>query len=439
MLRTRPEKYKDSKCGTSGTVVKLTANYFPIKPVQHNWTLYHYHADFLPNVEETFIRKALMRPYKNEFNGYVFDGSALYTSSKLLNDTKEILTTRSNGDKVKIVLKYVGNISAEKALQVWNIIMRSSLEALNLQMIRRNYFDFDPSVVQSIPDHKLKLIPGYITSIRQHERSILMCAELTYKVLRTETVYDVFKNMINDPRRRGDVKSNFKDEVVGMIVMTNYNQKTYKIFDVDYNSSPMSTFTMKDNSVITYMQYYKNKKQVNIRDPKQFLLVSKPTEKQQRGGNTDYVFLVPELCIPTGFTESMKNNFHLMKAVSEHTNVNPSNRVDRLLKMNQRILGTPGSQKVLNDWHVRLDHQLVQFEGRELPEIAIVYGGARERVAKGGDWTRDFLQQQLFEKSKLTNWVVVVDKSLEMLTKKFLDTLRKSVSTIGWSFAQPKM
>ena len=42
-------------------------------------------------------------------------------------------------------------------------------------------------------NHGLELWPGYSTSIRQHEMDILMCAEITHKVMRTETVLDLLR------------------------------------------------------------------------------------------------------------------------------------------------------------------------------------------------------------------------------------------------------
>lgn len=315
MVATRGKQ--ENKRGTGGTIVKLRANYFPITPLKKEWNIYQYRVDFLPDIEETFIKKAILRPYRAEFNGYVFDGSMLFTSTKLANDRREILTTRTNGDKVTIVLKYVGNIPAETALQVLNIILRSAMDGLNLQLIRRNYFDMDPSVVQRIENQPLKLIPGYITSIRQHEAKILMCAELTSKVMRTESVYSMFVALERNRRGGEDTRKKFTDEVLGMIVMTSYNNKTYKVHDVDWNANPMSTFEKKDKTSITYKDYYFNKNNIKINDLKQPLLLSIPTEKQQRGKKDadgknvppELIYLVPELCIPTGFTQSMTRDF----------------------------------------------------------------------------------------------------------------------------------
>lgn len=135
-----------------------------------------------------------------------------------------------------------------------------------------------------------------------------------------------------------------------------------------------------------------------------------------------------------------------MKDVAKKTRVGPSQRVERLLKMNQRIRSAQGAQVVLNDWHVKLDQTLVEFEGRELQPETILFGPARPNCpseeVKGtfkADWTFDLLKKKLHAMASLKNWVVVTPKSLETQTQNFLQTLAISVSSIGWRFDHPKM
>ena len=52
---------------------------------------------------------------------------------------------------------------------------------MNLKLVGRNYFDPEAKVVMN--KYKLELWPGYDTSIRQHENDILLCCEVTHKVL----------------------------------------------------------------------------------------------------------------------------------------------------------------------------------------------------------------------------------------------------------------
>lgn len=49
--------------------------------------------------------------------------------------------------------------------------------------------------------HKLQLWPGYETSIGRYEKDILLCAEISTKVMRQETVLD-FLNQCTAERNR---------------------------------------------------------------------------------------------------------------------------------------------------------------------------------------------------------------------------------------------
>jgi aubergine-like protein len=90
--------------------------------------------------------------------------------------------------------------------------------------------------------------------------------------------------------------------------MTLYNDKTYRIDDIDFDKTPMSTFHLrKEDRDITYKEYYQKHYEVNIKDERQFLLVSRPSRNKpdnQQGASMrdDTVYLIPELCGMTGLT-----------------------------------------------------------------------------------------------------------------------------------------
>jgi aubergine-like protein len=47
-----------------------------------------------------------------------------------------------------------------------------------------------------VAKHQLELWPGYVTSIRQHENDILMCCEITHKVMRQDSVLNVLSECL---------------------------------------------------------------------------------------------------------------------------------------------------------------------------------------------------------------------------------------------------
>lgn len=56
-------------------------------------------------------------------------------------------------------------------------------------------------------------------------------------------------------------KENFQEEctkeLVGSIVITRYNNRTYRIDDIKWNKSPKDTFTLMDGTKTTFVEYYR--------------------------------------------------------------------------------------------------------------------------------------------------------------------------------------
>jgi len=55
-----------------------------------------------------------------------------------------------------------------------------------------------------LAQHKLQLWPGYETSIGKFESDILLCAEISTKVMRQDTVLDFLNQCTNDKNRGQD-------------------------------------------------------------------------------------------------------------------------------------------------------------------------------------------------------------------------------------------
>ena len=122
-------------------------------------------------------------------------------------------------------------------VQFMNILLRTCMDELKLAQLGRNYYD--PNAASLLREYNLELWPGYITTIKQQESDMMLCCELSTKVLRTDTCYDQFK-----VAAKGDLKRNITRILLGNIVITRYNNKTYKIDDIDFNDNPGRTFNV---------------------------------------------------------------------------------------------------------------------------------------------------------------------------------------------------
>lgn len=289
-----------------------------------------------------------------------------------------------------------------------------------------------------MPQGNLELWPGYITSIRSHENDILVCAEIIHKIMRKETILDIAKGlMVSD---RADWQEKLKQEIIGTVVLTEYTNKTYQIDDIDFTLTPQSTFsTQHSEDNTTYLDYYKTKYGIVIKDDRQFMLVSNPKERDQRAGRVDPIYLVPELCRATGMTDKMRANYSLMQNLSQHTRMNPEQRFKELGKFNKRIQETFASVNVLGEWKMELDASLLTIPGRELSRESIRFGNDEQVTASDkADWTIKN-KIEMYSPARIVRWMCIFPKSLRQDTESFLNVLTSSCESMKLEIKIPAL
>lgn len=435
-IQSRPSNLITKK-GTTGTPVMLQANYFKLLTTT-DWCLYQYRVDFAPEEDRTVVRKGMLRQHKESIGAYVFDGTVMYTSRRLPDEMEFWSQRQSDNEKIRISIRLVGDLKKgdPQYVQFFNIIMRKCLELLQLQLVGRDYFDAKAKI--EVREYRLELWPGYLTSIRRHEASVLMCAEITHKVMRQQTVLDILKECYQTNERT--YKNAFESQVIGLVVLTAYNNNTYRISDVDFDSSPNSTFQLKNGDRITYKDYYKNKYQIQIHDEGQPMLVTKLKERDCRPGQPDFVYLVPELCRATGMTDKMREDFHLMRALSEHTRVSAGARIDKLLAFNNRLRSQPGIIQELKEWNLTLEDKLVSVPARVLPPEKIKLG--RDISASAGqnaDWTRELQSKPAYIPARLSNWVMICINRMKQDVDRFVNTFQECARGMGCNYGNPQI
>nr|QID20004.1 aubergine [Drosophila buzzatii] len=438
VVRSRPTGLV-TKNGTTGRKITVQTNYYKVQKPP-NWTIYQYRVDFVPDVDNTRLRRGLLSEHRQLLGGYIFDGTVLFciTRFKQMPNSQnvlELLTRNRAGENILIKIKSVGTVEAadSQQFQVLNLILRRAMEGLQLQLVSRNFFDPQAKIV--LDKYRVELWPGYTTSIRQHESDILLCTEIAHKVMRTDTLYHVLSKAI---RESDDYQAAFKREVIGSIVLTDYNNKTYRVDDVDFQSSPMSKFNTSEGDV-SYVEYYKRRYNVIIRDYKQPLLVSHPTEKNIRSGASHLIMLIPELARATGLTDEMRSNLQLMKAMGEHTRLTPNRRIDRLRVFNKRLQESKKSIEVMKSWNIELDKSLVEIPGRVLPSEKIVFGNQRRFLCDArADWTMEFRNNSMFSHVDIKRWYVITPRRSVRETQEFVKLCIRAASGMNMYIAEPR-
>ncbi|XP_028269817.1 piwi-like protein 1 [Parambassis ranga] len=429
--RQAMEHVKESKSGTTGSAIPLTANFFRILS-RPQWVLYQYHVDFNPPMESRRLRSALLFQHEEALGSVrSFDGALLFLPNRLHNKETKLYSETRNGEKVQITVTLTNELppTSPVCLQFYNIIFRRILRILNMQQIGRNYYS--PNDPLNIPQHKLTIWPGYASTILKYESSIMMCTDVSHKVLRSDTVLDL---MINLRQQFGDQR--FPDicakELVGLIVLTKYNNKTYRIDDIAWDHNPTNTFKRGDADIL-FTDYYKSQYGLEITDKNQVLLISNVKKLGPSGRPlSGPALLIPELCYLTGLTDKMRSDFTIMKDLHSHTRLTPDQREGRLTRFVNNIQMTPEAQEELDKWGLSFDKQLLSLTGRVLPGERIFQGPrSYEYNPMAADWSREMRGISLINAPPLNNWLLCYTRRNSKEAQSLLETLGKVSGPLG--------
>ncbi|XP_023249891.1 piwi-like protein 1 [Seriola lalandi dorsalis] len=429
--RQAMEHVKESKCGTSGNSVPLTANFFRIMS-RPQWVLYQYHVDFKPAMESRRLRTALLFQHEEVLgSARSFDGALLFLPLRLHGKETVLHSETRNGEKVQITVTLTNELppTSPVCIQFYNIIFRRILRILNMQQIGRNYYN--PSDPLNIPQHRLTIWPGYTTTILQYESAIMLCTDVSHRVLRSETVLDFMANLRQQcgPQRFPEICTK---ELVGLIVLTKYNNKTYRIDDIAWDHTPNNTFKRGDTD-ISFKNYYKTQYGLDIADGNQVLLVSHVKRLGPAGAAPPGpAMLIPELCFLTGLTDKMRSDYNIMKDLSGHTRLSPEQREGRLNRFVTNIQKNADAQAELDKWGLNFDKQLLNLTGRMLPAERIFQGSRSYGYnPTAADWSREMRGVPLIHSPPLNNWLIFYTRRNTNEAQSLLQTLNKVSNPLG--------
>ncbi|XP_051508988.1 piwi-like protein 1 [Myxocyprinus asiaticus] len=425
------EHVKESKTGVSGTAIELRANFMRLisRPL---WALYQYHVDFMPPMESRRLRTALLFQHEETLGkAHSFDGAILFLPNKLHNTETVLCSETRQGEKVQITVTLTNELppSSPVCLQFYNILFKRILRMLNMQQIGRHYYNPDDPF--NIPQHRLTIWPGFVTTILQYESSIMLCTDVSHKVLRSETVLDFMYSL---RQQCGDQR--FPEvctkELVGLIILTKYNNKTYRIDDIAWDHTPNNTFK-KGDSEISFKNYFKTQYGLDITDGNQVLLVSHvkrlgPTSRPPPGP----AMLVPEFCYLTGLTDKMRSDFNIMKDLASHTRLSPEQREGRVNRLISNINRNSDVQNELSTWGLSFENRLLSMNGRVLPSERITQGGrVFEYNPWAADWSKEMRGFPLISCMPLDNWLMFYTRRNADVAQSLLQTLNKVAGPMG--------
>ncbi|XP_011856319.1 PREDICTED: piwi-like protein 4 [Mandrillus leucophaeus] len=428
---------RDCKTGSSGIPVKLVTNLFNLDFPQ-DWQLYQYHVTYVPDLASRRLRIALLYSHSELSNkAKAFDGAILFLSQKLEEKVTELSSETQRGETIKmtITLKRELPSSSPVCIQVFNIIFRKILKKLSMYQIGRNFYN--PSEPVEIPQHKLSLWPGFAISVSYFESKLLFSADVSYKVLRNETVLE-FMTALCQRTGLSCFTQTCEKQLIGLIVLTRYNNRTYSIDDIDWSVKPTHTFQKRDGTKITYVDYYKQQYDITVSDLNQPMLVSLLKRKRNDNSEARLAHLIPELCFLTGLTDRATSDFQLMKAVAEKTRLPPSGRQQRLARLVDNIQRNTNARFELETWGLHFGSQ-ISLTGRVVPSEKILMQDHICQPVSAADWSKDVRTCKILNARSLNTWLILCSDRTEYVAESFLNCLRRVAGSMGFNVDYPKI
>jgi len=432
-----PEHYR----GTQGKPVSLSANYLKLM-VEEGKGVFEYEVRFNPNVDNRDQRFRLVNQQREVIGGVkVFDGTKLFLPQMLDEKSKTLESVHTEtGDKVSVTFNFLreARLGDRDVIQLYNILFGRIMKTLKFSQYNRKYYN--AAAAHPIKEYNLSVWPGYVTAVDHYEGGLLLQLDISHRVLRTETVRDFFANM----RKRGitDLKSEAEKALLGTSVLTRYNNKSYKVDDIDFNSSPKDSFTNEKGEEMSYLDYYKRQYGIEIRDPDQPMLIHRPKKKALGAeDNVDkLICLVPELCLLTGMTDSMRADFRIMKEVSNFTRLSPAKRTESIRKFVVSVNENPSAKAHLSDWGLQLSPVTLAMQGRQLQPETLFFGGNRkESAGLKADWGRAATNNPVLTSVPLSKWAIFFLNKHAGEAKEFCKVMQQQGPKMGIKIANPKV
>eukprot|EP00795_Rhopilema_esculentum_P012740 gene12740-3467_t len=436
MTIQEPKITKKMEKGTAGAEVPVVANYIPIKATFGG--AYQYAVSYSPDIESKSIRYQLLNEHRDVIGKTrAFDGAVLFLPKKLDEDTKMLTSTRkTDGAEIRLTITFVKHLDPEdrQCMQLYNIMFRRVMRILEMSQVGRYYYN--PNQPVPIPQHKLELWPGYITAIEHYEGGLMLLADVSHRLLRTESVLQFMYAFYQ--KKPQNFQSEVTKKLVGNIVLTRYNNKTYRIDDIAWDKNPQNKFVFHSGEEMSYIDYYAKSYNKKIDDIDQPLLIHRPKPmKGQKAPANEVICLIPELCSMTGLTDEIRSDFRVMKDISSHTRVSPGDREKSMKNFVSNIYSNEKALEELMNWGLELDRNLLQLQGRNLPAEKILLGSTSFTANREADWGREATRENVISAVNLNNWIVIYTKRDEAKAMDFCNTMGKVAPAMGIQVSQP--
>lgn len=247
--------------GNAGVPTQLTTNTFALNFLPER--VFRHVVEFEPEIPPERIRqrRITLGQFKQEvFRVYGqnwFDGTCLLTLAAGQNCA---FGPSASGSSIRI--RFIREIDTkdqdiQEVNMIVNVMTKKLLRRQRMILIGRSYFYPEPKSLQvqyhsSVPQAqqvRMKIYSGFNVSVQPCVLGNLMTVDLVSRVMQELSVRTILSNLMEEAKRDGKSREDFQTKakaiLVGSTVMCSYNQKPWRVDDIDFTKTMNSTFTIE--------------------------------------------------------------------------------------------------------------------------------------------------------------------------------------------------
>ena len=423
--------------------VRLLANYVAIRTRENSLIHQCYRIDYEPPVENVQHMAELFRTASRQAfrSRPLFDGAHECRSRQQLAEpvtTVEVVSEFGGENQTfRVIFTHTGVITTgSELLRSLNIELKSFFRCLG-------YFQPQPGLHvhprQAIPiGQDVRILAGFRTAATfNKENRMLMNFEGSHKLMQTRNVREIL-HALSQQQGIGNFQEAARVQLTGKLVITSYNDRAYRIEDVDFSMTPQSTFTLRDGTETTFVNFFRTRHNIEIRDMNQPLLNVVPSNRRRRGDDEPEgreLRLVPETCNIAGLTDAQRNDNRLKMDLIRASQIPPQQRVEQLRKFLRDFHDNAEVRNRLNEHGYDYSEDLLRIMGHEFPPTALALN-PRHANAEVANWPRadlqtgDFQAQSLAVAPNITKMAIVVGRGDFGAKQAIMDRLRSGFQRV---------
>ncbi|CAI2385901.1 unnamed protein product [Moneuplotes crassus] len=239
---------------------------------------------------------------------------------------------------------------------------------------------------------------AYFNTVKTLNHNLYLNLNPCVKFFQQDTLLEEIKNCRSEKQVRG--------KLIGRSVMTIYNQKVYRVDDINFDLHPNDTFclNLSDQDLeVSFSEYTFTNYKHEVTDPDQ------PMIKYHDSRTDKDIYLIPEFCVLTGITEEQKAmNF---RAIKQDLFANAETKSEQAKAFFQTLKSDKEAYQFLAEkWKIDLEETPMETDAFQCSSGTILGGkDVQCDLSKvGKDFSRQF--DAPFKARKINSWAVIHGK-----------------------------